>query len=455
MEEVPYPACHLDIVTIDPQDFPDETIVGGSGDYSYVWPGEAPCLGCSYDFIFDLNNGGEIQYVPVTIIDNCSDSGIEFPEKIRITNIQPNAPQILFNPIGEQFCPGDEIEIEVQAVGPSQYDYQWQDCGDGNAIGNAAGNPFVECDDIDFSETDNGTIVTVSPNDTTTYQVVVTDKCNLATFMNTITVETPAYDPPTFVMEDIEGCVGDVVELSVDSLTADGVQTDSDYTYLWSDGSTSSTIQVVIEEDPVEYFVTVADLCGNEGQGGINGDVSSTNVYASIPQSPDFDFEQFTDTLKFIQLIPNADSLYLGGFEWDFGDGNISDEYEPTHIYGDPGDYEIVLKAWDHLGCLAEYNRRVNIYYSLFFYAPTIFSPNNNGTNDTFKVSVVGQEEFELFIYDRWGKQLFYSTDPNEGWDGKYSNGEDVPQDIYMYKAYMSNESTGKQLRKGKLSIIK
>ena len=67
----------------------------------------------------------------------------------------------------------------------------------------------------------------------------------------------------------------------------------------------------------------------------------------------------------------------------------------------------------------------------------------------------MGEDSFELFIYDRWGNQLFTTTDPNEGWDGKYPNGQEVPQDVYMYKVLMSNLGTGEKIEKGRVSIIK
>ena len=66
------------------------------------------------------------------------------------------------------------------------------------------------------------------------------------------------------------------------------------------------------------------------------------------------------------------------------------------------------------------------------------------------------EDDFELFIFDRWGKQLFYTKDPNDGWDGKYSNGNEVPQDIYMYKATMIKEGAeDRTLKKGKIAIVK
>ena len=53
------------------------------------------------------------------------------------------------------------------------------------------------------------------------------------------------------------------------------------------------------------------------------------------------------------------------------------------------------------------------------------------------------------------GNQLFTTKNPNEGWDGTYQNGEDVPQDVYMYKVFMSNPSVGEKIEQGKVSIIK
>lgn len=41
-------------------------------------------------------------------------------------------------------------------------------------------------------------------------------------------------------------------------------------------------------------------------------------------------------------------SLYL----WDFGDGNTSDEFEPTHAYSNPGTYTIELIIYDSVSCI-------------------------------------------------------------------------------------------------------
>lgn len=66
-------------------------------------------------------------------------------------------------------------------------------------------------------------------------------------------------------------------------------------------------------------------------------------------------------------------------------------------------------------------------------FAPNAFSPDNDGVNDLFFVSVKGVAKYELKIFDRWGNEIFYSTDPNEKWDGKYQ-GKEAPIGGYVYQ---------------------
>lgn len=37
---------------------------------------------------------------------------------------------------------------------------------------------------------------------------------------------------------------------------------------------------------------------------------------------------------------------------WDFGDGNNSSEFHPTHTYTDPGTYDVTLTVWTDAGCI-------------------------------------------------------------------------------------------------------
>jgi gliding motility-associated-like protein len=61
------------------------------------------------------------------------------------------------------------------------------------------------------------------------------------------------------------------------------------------------------------------------------------------------------------------------------------------------------------------------------------FSPNGDGSNETFTVQ--GVERFpgnKMFVFNRWGNQVFYKEDYNNEWDGKW-DGKDLPDGTYFY----------------------
>ena len=76
-------------------------------------------------------------------------------------------------------------------------------------------------------------------------------------------------------------------------------------------------------------------------------------------------------------------------------------------------------------------------------FVPNSFTPNGDRQNDLFGPVGVNIYEFEFYIFDRWGEQVFYSSDINNKWDGTY-NGKPVQMDVYVWKAsYRTEESHG------------
>lgn len=65
-------------------------------------------------------------------------------------------------------------------------------------------------------------------------------------------------------------------------------------------------------------------------------------------------------------------------------------------------------------------------------FMPTAFAPE--GVNNVFKPVMVFAENstFQMVIYDRWGKLLFQTNNPETGWDGR-DNGKILRQGVYTY----------------------
>jgi|JI6StandDraft_1071083.scaffolds.fasta_scaffold13580_3 gliding motility-associated-like protein len=87
------------------------------------------------------------------------------------------------------------------------------------------------------------------------------------------------------------------------------------------------------------------------------------------------------------------------------------------------------------------------------YFIPTAFTPNDDGKNDEFKIRSNCELSGVLIIYNRYGNEVFKTTDLSTGWNGKYKN-ETVQQDVYAY--YTEFTFNGKtEKRKGNITLLK
>ena len=63
---------------------------------------------------------------------------------------------------------------------------------------------------------------------------------------------------------------------------------------------------------------------------------------------------------------------------------------------------------------------------------PNVFTPNGDGKNDEFRVAFRSLREYHIWIYNRWGKLVYESSDPAKGWDGMIGN-RPASEGAYFY----------------------
>jgi len=91
---------------------------------------------------------------------------------------------------------------------------------------------------------------------------------------------------------------------------------------------------------------------------------------------------------------------------------------------------------------------------------PNVFTPDNDGVNDTFSPVLDCEIVFEnyfLQIYNRWGQKVFTSSDQNTGWDGTQQN-KSSPSDVYVWYAsfiFYVNEIEHRQTLKGDVTLVR
>jgi gliding motility-associated-like protein len=82
------------------------------------------------------------------------------------------------------------------------------------------------------------------------------------------------------------------------------------------------------------------------------------------------------------------------------------------------------------------------------FYIPSAFSPNNDGKNDVFRSQYsCSFSSYEMKIYNRWGQQVFVSTNVANGWDGTFKS-QPQPADVYIWQLKYEDNLTGKLVRR-------
>lgn len=88
---------------------------------------------------------------------------------------------------------------------------------------------------------------------------------------------------------------------------------------------------------------------------------------------------------------------------------------------------------------------------------PNSFSPNGDGINDLFEPLSPCVPDYDLVIYDRWGKLVYQLHNGKGSWDGR-TNGKDMPADTYVYSvSYTTNTPSGpiKESMRGYIKLVR
>ena len=100
------------------------------------------------------------------------------------------------------------------------------------------------------------------------------------------------------------------------------------------------------------------------------------------------------------------------------------------YIFTSHGRYDVKLMVTNG-DCVHRDSLVVEVRESLLE-VPNVFTPNNDGINDEFRVVYRSLESFHGWIYNSWGRLVFEWTDPARGWDGRVG-GRNAPSGTYFY----------------------
>lgn len=104
--------------------------------------------------------------------------------------------------------------------------------------------------------------------------------------------------------------------------------------------------------------------------------------------------------------------------------------------------------------CEATAEVLVDVSDNFEVFIPDLFSPNGDQMNDILYVNTLGISKFEFHIFDRTGREMFSTTNQEEGWDGTF-NGVEQGMDSYVYYVQAETVSGNRIRRKGSIQLVR
>ncbi|HRZ41192.1 MAG TPA: gliding motility-associated C-terminal domain-containing protein [Bacteroidales bacterium] len=360
-------------------------IPGGTGPYTIYWNGSAQAGG---NILQNLTSGT----YTVKVVDayNCL---ITYDT---ITVPSAPGPSLSFSQVENEKCSAGNGKATVQVIGgTAPFQYIWNN---NPALNTAtvttltAGTWVVHVKDQNNCEVTDSVVIENHKEPAVNIQLLSPDSCGIGRGA-AMAVVSGDYPPYTF-------------QWNTTPVQTDSVATSlfsGTYTVSVTDGICTSTASVVIPLIP-----------------GPVADFRATPPAVYIEDG----------IVNFIDLSPGP----LTGWHWDFKDGNTSTQQNPVHKFTSLGTFPVTLTVTDMIGCEGQISHPVLVKDITAAFFPNAFTPDGDGLNDFFMPRGIYITEYSLMVFDRFGRAVFYSTDPLSGWDGTIE-GSNAAEGVYAWKA--------------------
>lgn len=397
-------------------------------------PDAIACEGGSLQLSAGGDPNGSFEWTPSTYLDDPnSQSPICTPEE-----------DITYTVTYNDLCGTEitaEINITVEALTASISGSTLIDCNNDFAsltASNNLGNPSTytwESTDGSFVTGTNASTVVVNAGGTYLVTVNYDGQCEV---QEEIVVE----ENFETLEVDIEGVAG--ITCNDVSITMTGVFTGEAENIFWTDSNgllIGENLDLSVSNSGEYYFTAInaANGCPNSAIAMIEN-----NVY--YPEILTGQADSLSCRTPLVQIEGTLITPANVSIDWSTTDGMITDGQNTlSPIVSLPGIYTVTATIPEN-GCASSANIEVfedeeaSVDVSSLIF-PNVFSPNNDGTNDSFIPFLADDPEFailplfnryELKVYNRWGNLVFDTEGQAKPWSGNL-DGYPLGEGVYYF----------------------
>ncbi|MBL7952091.1 MAG: gliding motility-associated C-terminal domain-containing protein [Flavobacteriales bacterium] len=234
----------------------------------------------------------------------------------------------------------------------------------------------------------------------------------LVAYSSSVCLQTVDLGPDTLL------CAGETILLDASRPNA---------TYTWQDGSTDPTYTV---SAPGTYAVQLAHPSCSWPPDTV---VVGYRPVLDAELGPDLVLCEGQSTMLHVQAQNGAKYIWSNG------------EVGPALEVDAPGTYHLTAS----MGRCA-YSDSITVSMDPCQFAvdlPNIFTPNGDGSNAYFApVALRGVQRMHISVFNRWGQELFTSTQPDFRWYGRSAAGSEVPDGVYYWVLrYVAERGDGQE----------
>jgi len=236
------------------------------------------------------------------------------------------------------------------------------------------------------------------------YWLTATNGC----FSFTDTIYLQPDEPVQFDLgPDRTLCFGDSVLLTT--------STDSVVEVIWDDETNDPDREITRSGT---YWVFAANTCG------------------SFSDTVEIEFEEPFNVPDVDSSFCRGDSVIIDYSQYDediqWSDGST----EARRVFLDEGEYQVNIT-----NACGSFDQSLKLFYQNCecpFYLPTAFTPDGDGTNEEYLPGYGCKlRKYSMRIFTRMGREVFYTEDPDEGWDGM-REGEKARAGTYVVRVSYS-----------------